>query len=235
MLQEKVGEVMKSWQSVAATFLFCSSLFSGSQGTSTRPPGMVAQTDAAAAKLPPRLTINVLTQRYCKEPGSDTSDNLRMKLRLRYTNAGTRPLILYKHQNTVFREMISRNPLDAAAHRYVWDFSLTQVTGGKDSTIDGPVPNSSFAVLRPGQFFDGEAEITIFVRRGRTSKEPDGLLPGAYFLQVSVSTWPETASMAERLRKRWQGIAPLWFHDLTSEPAQFKIEKNRKVVGCSED
>lgn len=226
---------MKLWQSFAATFLFCSSLISGSHGTSTTPPGMLAQTDAAAGELPLRLTINILTQRYCEEPGSDTSDNLRMKLRLRYTNAGTRPLIMYKHENTVFREMISRNPLDAAAHKYVWDFSLTQVTGGKDSTIDSPVPSSSFAVLRPGQFFDGEAEITVFVRRGRTSKESDGLLPGEYFLQVSVSTWPETAILAERLRNRWESIGTFWFHDLTSEPVQFKIEKDRKVVSCSEN
>jgi hypothetical protein len=116
----------------------------------------------------------------------------------------------------------------------VWDFSLTTVTGGKDATIDSPVPSASFVILRPGQSFDGEAEVTVFVRRGRASKESDGLLPGKYILQVSVSTWPESESLAERLTKRWQGIGTLWFGDLTSETMQLKIDKHRSVVNCSE-
>jgi hypothetical protein len=184
-------------------------------------------------ELVPRLTTTVLVQRYCKETGSDVSDNLRIKLRLRYTNAGSQALILYKYENTVFREMISRDPLEATAHRYVWDFSLTTVTGGKDPRLDSLVPSASFVILRPGQIFDSEAEITVFVRRGRESRESDGLLPGEYILQVSVSTWPESQSLGERLRKRWQGIGALWFGDLTSEPMRLKIEKNRKVLDCS--
>lgn len=224
---------MKFSQSIAATCLAGSSLISGLQGTFTTAPKPLAPTYRAEEELSLRLTTKVLTQRYCKEPGSDVSDNLRIKLGLRYANVGSRPLILYKHENTVFREMISRDQLDAAAHRYVWDFSLTVVTGGKDATIDSPVPGASFIVLRPGQFFDGEAETTVFVRRGRAGKESDGLLPGEYVLQVAVSTWPESESLAERLRTRWQGIGSLWFRDITSAPMLLRIEKNRKLVNCS--
>lgn len=224
---------MKFWQLLTASLLLCSSLSSGSHCTSLTTPGTFAQTEGGEGELPLRLTIKIVALRYCKELGSDTSDNLKIRLLLRYTNCGSGPLILYKHQNTVFREMISRSTLDAAAHKYAWDFSLTQVTGGRDSTIDSPIPGSSFAVMRPTQFFDSEEEITVFVRRGRTDNESDCLLPDDYFLQVGVSTWPETASLAEHLSKRWQSIGALWFHDLTSEPVQFKIEKNRKVLDCT--
>ena len=224
---------MKFWHLFAATSLLCSSLISGLNGTSTTPTRAVEQPQDAEKVLPLRLTTSVLARRYCKEPGSDVSENLRIKLRLRYANAGSKPVILYKHENTVFQEMISRDPMDAAAHRYVWDFSLTTVTGGKDSTIDSPVPSSSFAILRPGQSFDGEAEITVFVRRGRTGKESDGLLPGKYILQIRISTWPESENLAERLSKRWQHIGTLWFGDLTSEIMDLTIDKHRKVVNCS--
>jgi hypothetical protein len=226
---------MKFWHSFAVTYLLCSSLISGLHGRSTTPPRALAQPQGAEKQLLPRLTTSVIAQRYCKEPGSDVSDNLRIRLRLRYTNVRSQALILYKHENTVFREMISRNPSEAAAHRYVWDFSLTTVTGGRDARIDVAVPSASFVILRPGQFFDSEAEVTIFVRRGRAGKESDGLLPGEYILQVSVSTWPESENLAERLRKRWQGIGTLSFRDLTSEPMRLKIDKRRKVVDCLED
>lgn len=84
-------------------------------GYVTTSPKTFAQAYRSRDELPIRVTTTVLSQQYCKEPSSDVSDNLRMKLRLRYTNVGTQPLILYKHENTVFREMISRDPSAAAA------------------------------------------------------------------------------------------------------------------------
>jgi hypothetical protein len=128
--------------------------------------------------------------------------------------------------------MISRDSAAAAAHTYLWDLSQTVVSTAKTATIEGPVPGPSFIVLRPGQVFDGETEITIFVRRGRVGKDFDGLLPGEYILQVSVSTWPESEILAKDLRTRWQSFGILWFHDLTSEPMLFRIEKSRKLEKC---
>jgi hypothetical protein len=225
---------MKLWKPFAVNFLLCSALILGLQDTFTTSPKTFAQAYGSRDEVPIRVTTTVLSQRYCKEPGSDVSTNLRMRLRLRYTNVGTQPLILYKHENTVFREMISRDPSAAAARKYVWDFSLTVVNEGKNAIVDTSVPSSSFIVLRPAQVFDAEAEVTIFVRGGAgVGNDSDGLLPGDYILQVSVSTWPDSEPLGKLLRTRWQNIGLLWFHDLTSEPMLFRIEKKQELEKCS--
>jgi hypothetical protein len=183
-------------------------------------------------KLPLGLTTALISKRYCKEPGSDTSANLRMKLRLRYTNQARQSVILYKYDNTISRAVVSKSPMDALAHRYVWDLTLTTVTDGKKDTRERATPGTSFTVLQPGQFYEAEGEITIFVRQAQNGKESDGLPPGDYFLQVIVSTWPDSVSFAESLRKRWQAIGLLWSGALKSEPMPFMIDEKRRGVNC---
>jgi hypothetical protein len=195
-------------------------------------PASVLQQAATQERLPVRLTTTLISQRYCKEPGNDMSANLRMKLRLRYTNQAQQSVILYKYDNTISRAMVSKSPIDAVAQRYVWDLMLTTVTGGKEETIESATPGTSFTVLQPGQFYEAQEEITVFVRRGRNGKESDGLPPGDYFLQVVVSTWPESVSLAEGLRKRWQAIGLLWSGGLKSEPAAFRVDEKRREVNC---
>lgn len=180
-----------------------------------------------------RLTTSLVSSQYCKEPGSDTSINLRLKLRLQYTNLGQQPLILYKYDNSISRTMVSRDPADAFNQRYLWDMSLTTVTGGKDVTIESAAPSTSFSVLAPGQFYETETETTVFVRRKINGGESDGLAPGQYLLQVIVSTWPESGDLAKRLSERWQANGLLWSKPLKSEPMAFKIHAKRKEVNCS--
>jgi hypothetical protein len=201
---------------------------------SAAPPGGLPQVDTPDKKLPLRLKTSVLGQRYCKEPGSDVSDNLRLRLRLQYINVGQDQLILYKHDNTVFREMISHDPQEAMENRYIWDLSLMVITTN-DEMINSQVPGTSFVLLPSGHSLEAETEVTIFAKRSSKGKESDGLPPGEYFLQVSVSTWPESAGFAEILRNRWQSFGTLWSSSITSEPMPFKIEGNRKVMNCSED
>jgi hypothetical protein len=188
---------------------------------------------APREKQPLRLTSNLISQRYCREPDSENSDNLRMKLQLRYVNSGPHPLILYKYDNTVSRTMVSRDPADATVERYIWDLSLTTVTGGKNVTIDSLAPSSSFCVLPSNQSFETEVETTIFVSRADNSVESDGLPPGEYFLQVVVSTWPHSESLAERVRDRWRAFGLLWSDDIKSEPMQFRIDSDRPTRDCS--
>jgi hypothetical protein len=219
----------------ATIMLLCSSLISGLRGASTTIRRTPAQISSAEKADPLQLTTSIVAQRYCKNPDSDVTDSIQITLRLRYTNTGSRPLILYKHENTIFRQMISRDLLDAAARRYVWDLSLTVVTGGGGAKIDGQVPSDLFVILRPKQSFEAEEETTVLVRRGDTGGESDGLQAGQYVLQVSVSTWPESDSVAETLRNRWRDIGVLWSSNITSSPKPFKIERNRRLENCSSE
>ena len=181
---------------------------------------------------PLRLTMSLISSRYCREPGSDTSVNLRLKLRLRYTNVGQQPLILYKYDNTILRTMVSRDPADASNQRYVWDMSSTTVTGGKDVRTESAVPGTSFSVLTSGQYYEAEQETTVFVRGKSNGNESDGLAPGKYFLEVIVGTWPESLDLANLLRDRWQANGLLWSNALKSETMAFTIDGKRKEVNC---
>jgi hypothetical protein len=224
---------MKILYSFMMSVLVCSlSMLVSHGGRVGAQPSMQSQSKQGDKEPPLRLTTTVVTQRYCRQAESDSSDNLRIKLRLRYTNDGRRPLVLYKHDNNVYREMISHSLEDATAQRYVWDLSLTAVTDGRDVTIAGPIPSASFVVLQSGQCFETETETTIFIRRDSTGRDADGLLSGEYVLQVRVSTWPESEGLAEQLRSRWQGIGTLWFRDVTSVPMPFNIASNRRLVNC---
>ena len=216
----------------ATTLLLCFVSPSTLHAISNGWPASVFEPAVSHEKPPIRLTTTLIGQRYCREPGSDTSANLRMKLRLRYTNEAQHAVILYKYDNTISREMVSSNATDARAQRYVWDLALTTVTGGKREIIETVTPSRSFCVLRSGQFYEAEQETTIFVRRTRNGKESDGLPPGAYFLQVIVSTWPESVSLADHLGDRWQAIGTLWSAGLKSEPMPFKIHEKRREVNC---
>src|SRR5262245_61743600 len=160
---------------IATITLLCSSLVSELRGAPTAIRRTPAQISSAEKADPLQLTTSIVAQRYCKNTDSDVTDSLRITLRLRYTNTGSRPLILYKHENTIFRQLISRDLLDAAARRYVWDLSLTVVTGGRDPKIDGQIPGDLFVILLSKQSFEAEGETTILVRRGDKGEESDGL------------------------------------------------------------
>lgn len=180
-----------------------------------------------------RLTTSILASRYEKEPGNDSSANLRLKLRLRYLNVGSTSVILYKHDNTVFRQMISRSVLDAESQRYLSDLSLTTVTDGAPGLRETVVPTPDFVVLPAGGSYEAEAELTIFVRRGGSAKESDGVTPGEYALQVCVSTWPGEATLADRLSNRWNELGALWSKDITSLPMEFTVEDNPKLSAAT--
>jgi hypothetical protein len=55
-----------------------------------------------------RLTTEVLEAKFC------SSDYLRLKLRLRYFNSGSEPVILYRQSNSIMTYFISRDA--KAAH-----------------------------------------------------------------------------------------------------------------------
>jgi hypothetical protein len=128
--------------------------------------------------------------------------------------------------------MVSRKPSDAEKREYIWDLSLTNVSSGKDTRIDASVPGQSFVVLQPKQFYETETEVPVFVRRNAVGPPADGVLPGDYLLQLTVSTWPESSNLANLLRSRWQGIGTLWSSSITSTPMSFKVARNQRLAEC---
>ena len=172
------------------------------------------------------LTTKTIKQRYCA--GDDEGGTLQLSLHLRYTNLGNKTILLYKGSDIVSQIMVSRNGDEAIAKRFEFTMSISTYTQGSNKAIRGESPNSSFAVLKPGQFFQTETMVPIPFRRvGGTDPLIGGASPGDHVLQIMIPTWPESKHLAEILSTRWRSKGMLWYDTVTSLPMPIKIEEPR--------
>lgn len=193
--------------------------------------GPRAQTAGGQHTRPLRLTTSIVEQRYCRN--DDGSLALSLRLRLRYTNVGHQPVILYKGSKLIHRHTTSRDLKDAEAGQFTSDYSLTIYSGGgieiNESSLD-----SLFVTLQPEAPYEREAlnVVVLPVTSGAAGTAPATLRPGEYVLQVTTSTWPESEELAQELRTRWQQRGLLWTDVVTSMPMPFKVEEPGCVSGC---
>lgn len=174
-----------------------------------------------------QLTMKIISGEYCA--GDADLDSLRLKVRLVYTNTGKQPLILYKGSHLISRTMISRNSADAAAKRFEVNSLLTQLSSGGRNCYSGAIPSKCFVTLSPGKSFEVEAVAGVFVVRGDAREITGAVNSGKHVLQVEVTTWHESNKLAKSLRGRWLRHGLLWYEPITSAPAPFIVEKQRKV------
>lgn len=179
------------------------------------------------------LTTDIVNQRYCKnrEGGYNT---LKMSLRLRYKNISQQPVILYKGNSEVYREVVSLSAQGTMKRPYILDLSLMAGTEKTPEIADGTVPDKHFVILPPGATFETRASTggVLFLKKQDGENSDDALGTGEYMLQISVSTFPYTQTVAENLRNRWKESGILWSGSLTSTPMPFKVERSRKLADC---
>lgn len=172
-----------------------------------------------------QLSTTVLTQEYCGR------DDLRLRLRLRFTNVGSEPLIVYRYSLAISRQMISRSYNDALEHRYLKDLEPF-VDPMLPQPADAATPDDRLLVtLKPGETHEVDNDVHVFVFDG-SKRSADFLRPGHYFLQITVPTWWFSRESADRLAERWRDRGFLWTQDLTSLPMPIDIEKS-PVTQCS--
>lgn len=193
--------------------------------------GTRAETDNKQEQESPlQLTVKIVGSEYCA--ADSELDSLRLKVRLIYTNRGKQQLILYKGSRLISRTMISRNVADAAAKRFEVNASITQLTSGGDKCYAGAAPNKCFVVLPPGASYEVEGIAGIFVVRGDAREITGAVKSGDHLLQVEVVTWNESDETAKNLRARWLRHGLLWYEPITSVPAPFTVQQQRKAVDC---
>ncbi len=174
-----------------------------------------------------QLTTSIIDQKYCHTG----SPSLRIKLQLNYKNEGRRSVILYKGSSLIFRYLISRNRKAATARDYVQDVQLELTSLDETEHFNTPNPGDDFVILRPNGFYRTEADVDLPIEDA-ANPNPDFLRAGTYFLQINVSTWNESGSLARKLRYRWRQTGALWFNSVRSQPMSFTVEKDPKIVDC---
>lgn len=171
-----------------------------------------------------QLTTTLVKERSCF-PG-----HLSLQLRFTFTNVGAEPVILHK-QSFITRSLVSRSLNAATTKRYEQEIRADLFA---DSFPVNPTDMSNFVVVRPGDTYDlqtDQTRVSLYVQdNSRASK--DDLVPGSYFLQVEVATWPCLGN-AEQYRRRWKANGLLWSEVLTSRPMPFDVQHNRPIVKCS--
>ena len=179
---------------------------------------------------PLRLTTGIVGQRYLKN--DDGSLTLHLQLRLRYTNVGYQPLILYKGSKLIHRHTTSRSAADAEAGRFTSDYALSISSAG-GAELDESSLDRLFVILQPGESYERDALNVVALQVTPDAPETPGaaLTPGEYVLQVTTSTWPDSEELARELGGRWQGAGLLWHDPAVSAPVPFRVEAGQRAAG----
>jgi hypothetical protein len=179
-----------------------------------------------AAPAAPRLELQEIERTYCG------GDQLRLGLRLKFTNVGRRPLVLYKLAGRIFQEMVSKSEREAAAGHYKKISHNLPVTYRNFEIPVESTPGELYVVLQPGESHEVTRRVIVFVGTERKAKSHQ-LKPGVYFYQVKVSTWSDSQALADQLRENWTGIGDFWTSDVTSQPMRLTIDARHSDVPCS--
>ena len=181
--------------------------------------------DKASQKRSLVLTTSVVKQAYC------SNGDLRMSLRLRYTNNGEEAVILRRYGFDVLRYTVSRSQELAEKHQYEQEMDAFLDTFEQPFPTRGREPSPDrFVILKPTEHYEidttSDEYLFIHLPKNRT------LNPGNHFLQILLITWDEPISLARELEVAWRPFGVLWWRGITSEPMLFKIEKPSSIINC---
>lgn len=178
-----------------------------------------------------RLTTSIREWKYCSEETGDRV-SLRMRLRLRYSNVGKTPIILYKESSMILGHKIARTEEELRMGQFESD-SRNYWDTGPDVIFDESAPDARFVVLKTGKFYDVETTYSIGVPVPTAGKVPGLLAPGQHVWLIRVETWPASSELGESLRERWIKWGTLWYAPSTSLPMTFNVQKNPTIVDCA--
>jgi hypothetical protein len=173
-----------------------------------------------------RLDLEVISQRYCN--GDSEVGTLQLKSKLRFTNTGQRPLLLFKGAGMISRVIVA-STADGGA-RPELDMLVTTISDSSHAMHRTDRPGTNFVTLHTNKAFETDGLVAIPFRRAETRIA--SLIPGLYFLQVSAETWPDSRQPGTVLREHWKAFGYLWLDSVTSRPLAVTIDRNPTIVSC---
>jgi hypothetical protein len=181
------------------------------------------------SKPPLELSVDIVSEKYC----AVTSDSaaLEMKLKLRYRNVGSQKLILYKGHDLFYQTRIRSAPGNATGPYEVWIVN-SRYFDEEVEPIDQTSPSRVFLSLSPGSVYQREIMIGMGVVNDKVERGDSSINAGDHTLQITVSTWYKSRSLAQKLRQEWQGRGLLWAEPLISTSIHFVAQRPRLLVAC---
>jgi hypothetical protein len=180
-------------------------------------------------KPPIELSAEIVSQNYCAVTSESTS--LEMKLKLRYRNIGSQKIILYKGHDLFYQTRIRSTPGNAAGPYEVWVVN-SRYFDEEPEPIDQTSPSKVFFSLSAGAVYEREIMIGTGVVNDNVGRGDSSIRAGDHTLQLIVSTWYKSRSLAQKLRQEWQRKGLLWSEPLFSTPIHFVAQRPRLLAPC---
>ncbi|HKR02506.1 MAG TPA: hypothetical protein VJT09_17650 [Pyrinomonadaceae bacterium] len=177
-----------------------------------------------------QLTIGVVNQASCRANAG--TDMLQLTLKLRYTNAGSRKLILYRGNRLFYQVFVSRSREDALARRFEMYTTHSRYFDEQPEKISAAHPGGVFVTLPPGASYETRQVIAVPVAREAASRVNVAIPPGEHVVNIVTSTWYESRKLAEELRERWSPRGFLWVDPVGSDFAAFTVDNVRAAAVC---
>jgi hypothetical protein len=175
------------------------------------------------------LTVEITGQQYCTI--NPDSGSLQMKLKLQYTNVGHQKLILYKGHD-LFYQIKIRSLSTGTMKPYDVTLLNSRYFDEQPEPIEQPTPSRVFVILAPGTTYEREIVSGIGIASQEAKRGNSMLIDGEHTLQLTVSTWYKSKSLAQKLRQQWERKGLLWFESVVSTPIHFTVTWANAVAPC---
>jgi hypothetical protein len=186
----------------------------------------------AAAEAPQpalRLTAEVVGRRYC---AGNKLNILQLSIRLRYQNAGSQKLIVYRGKNFFYQTRIRGGTGAAPSRPYEVVVTNSRFNDAQAEDVNGRKPGSAFVTLSPGGTYETTVVVGVGVTPEGFERFPNSVAPGEHTLQLIVSSWYESRKLAEEMRARWQGAGLLWIDPVATQPLKFVAGDDAPAAAC---
>jgi len=177
------------------------------------------------------LRTKILSYYYCRV--NQNLGNLELRVQLQFTNVGDQKLILYKGHDLFYQTRFRRAAsVSAPSDAYEVTILNSRYFDEQPEKIDQPTPGKVFVILQPGATFETEMTVGVGVVGSGVNRGNHALKEGEHSLQLIVSTWYKSKSLAQKMRQQWQRKGLLWFDPVISTPVNFMVENPESQFTC---
>ena len=171
---------------------------------------------------------SVLDSKYCLEAHGAVT--LRLRMRLRYHNNGTRPVLTPRFYGLLGYKLF-RDQDSVARNRPEGQVKFRKQQMLDTAQLDRSKPDPRFfEIVAPGASFAGNsAEVLLLVRSGSGRRSlPDG----DRFLRLTIDHWPDRRAPGERLRRSWAALGLLWLDPVESSAGKINVDLKSEPRPC---
>lgn len=179
---------------------------------------------------PLKAVPELVTQRYCY--GDAEVFSVWLNLRTKYQNQTGEPIILDKQIGKAWYSVIvARNTRNLLNGEYEYHPNIDWILTDKDPQrvkANPSSPGSDFAVLQPGQTFEGEIDTAVVAQYENPKNFAGSIRSGVHVLQLELSAWNHPGEASE-FAQSWRGVGQLVSGLIKTEQLEIRIPPNPKV------